>query len=771
MTRRGKRGTDGPPGRQPWPAGEYERRSRQAGAAADYDPAADYGPPAWEGTPPGTPGPGAPGTSGTPRNPWDQTGPPWDQAGPPWEETGPPWEVPGWDEPDAALPRGHPSGPLSPVWPDSPGSSSGPLPPVSSSGPQPAVSSGPLPPVPGEPLAPLPHSERDWLESPAGGYQGDSMPGPPDPGYSRDPYSSGESGYPVGGGDSGYPAADRESGYQSRHGQDRYGPAGYAGAGYPGPGLDPAGPDSGEHAGGGYSEGGPGYPDTGYPDRDYGFPGDAPGYHGYAGGQDYPSPAGYRGYGGDQDYPDPAGYPGGAGYADGAGFGGEPGYPGGGDYLDAQGSYPGATRTGRPGDEGPGGGYASPGGWYGDVDDEQASVDEDYGEAFLPGLRTGTREGRDGGPPSYRAGSRSAGARRGGRGPGMGGKRRRGMRRAAPWIALTVVFLVLGVAGGGALYVYRHYLHPPDYAGPGYGSVEVQIYKGDTATAVGQRLFTDGVVASARAFANAAKASGHGTALEPGLYRLRKHMSAALAFSLLVSQKTRVQTRVVIPEGLRLSDIIHILGKQTGNPKGYEQAITETAKLGLPPYAHGNPQGYLFPATYNIQPGTPPLTVLRQMVAAFDREAASVSLPAAAAKGFMTPGEVITVASLIEAEGGRISDYPKIAGVIYNRLNRNMPLQLDSTVLFGLHKYGFLATAAELRINTPYNTYLHKGLPPGPIDSPGDAAIRAALHPVHNPWLYFVTVNPKTRLTKFTSSYPQFLQYKAQLNAYLAKHP
>jgi UPF0755 protein len=159
------------------------------------------------------------------------------------------------------------------------------------------------------------------------------------------------------------------------------------------------------------------------------------------------------------------------------------------------------------------------------------------------------------------------------------------------------------------------------------------------------------------------------------------------------------------------------------------------------------------------------------MVTRFGQEAASVSLPAAAAHAELTQAEVITVASLIQAEGGRLSYYPKIARVIYNRLNASpqIPLQLDSTVLYALHKYGIRASAQQLKTKSPYNTYLHKGLPPGPIDSPGNAAIEAALHPAHGTWMYFVTVNPKTGLTKFTSSFAQFQTWQAELTANLAK--
>jgi UPF0755 protein len=89
--------------------------------------------------------------------------------------------------------------------------------------------------------------------------------------------------------------------------------------------------------------------------------------------------------------------------------------------------------------------------------------------------------------------------------------------------------------------------------------------------------------------------------------------------------------------------------------------------------------------------------------------------------------------------------------------------------MYALHRYGIIATAQQIKVKSPYNTYRRTGLPPGPIDSPGDAAIKAALHPAHGPWMYFVTVNPKAGLTKFTSSFAQFQKFRAELAANIAK--
>jgi UPF0755 protein len=135
----------------------------------------------------------------------------------------------------------------------------------------------------------------------------------------------------------------------------------------------------------------------------------------------------------------------------------------------------------------------------------------------------------------------------------------------------------------------------------------------------------------------------------------------------------------------------------------------------------------------------------------------------------LTQGQVIIMASLVQAEGGRLSDYPKIARVIYNRMAQSIPLQLDSTVLYGLNKYGILASDTQLNSPSPYNTYRHKGLTPGPIDSPGNAAIQAVLHPVPGNWIYFVTVNPKTGETLFTNSQAQFQQFRQELQKNLGQ--
>jgi UPF0755 protein len=654
----------------------------------------------------------------------------------------------------------------------------------------------------------LPPAPREAWPSDEPGYTGTGRAGHPDDtsylrtGYTDPGYAGGASGdrdtgagyaersLPGHGFASGeYPSRDRgavgpgylgpdpgydDTGYhdsfpsRSSHARDDYAQGSDArGGGYAGPGYDrePGYPgEPGYAAGSGYG-GEPGYPGEGYHDED-----DYP-------GADYPAGPGYaaEGYARD-DYPGQSGYPGEPG------FRGEPddgylgqddtGYRAAGDYAPGPDqAQPPRDRYGRPlrGDPGERG-YGDAAGWYRDVDEDQAWGDDEYDSGLLPGFSADTdyRRTRSQGP----AGDRRPSPGRGGPDRPRGGKpkRKSAMRRAAPWIALTVLVIILSVAGAGFYYFWHNYLHPPDYSGPGTGSVTVHITSGETATQVGQQLLNLGVVASVRAFSNAAKASGHGSSLQPGYYRLHKHMAATLAFAMLLKPSSREQLTIPIPEGLRLSSIIAVLGKHTGNLHGYQQAIKDTSALGLPSYARGNPEGYLFPATYTIPPGTSPLHVLQMMVQRYDQEAASVNLAASSAHGLITQRQAIIVASLVQAEGRRLQDFPKIARVIYQRLNAGMPLQLDSTVMYALHTYGIRATTAQTKVNSPYNTYQRTGLPPAPIDSPGDAAIQAALHPAEGNWLYFLTVNPKTGLTKFTSSFAQFQAYEAALNANLAKN-
>jgi UPF0755 protein len=348
--------------------------------------------------------------------------------------------------------------------------------------------------------------------------------------------------------------------------------------------------------------------------------------------------------------------------------------------------------------------------------------------------------------------------------------RRRRIRRLAPWIAVLVILTPIAVGGYYAYSFYQSKYHPADFAGAGSGSTLVQVHAGDTATSLAPELVSLGVVASSRAFVLAAEHSTSTQGLVPGFFQMHKHMQASVAYATLLNPANVVQVNVTIPEGFRTSQIIARLVAKDPHitAADYQQAL-KNPNLGLPAYAKGNAEGYLFPSTFQILPNATALSVLQQMVKSFNQEAATVNLEQNAARVHLSPAQVVVVASLLQAEGGKLSDYPKIARVIYNRLAQGMKLQFDSTVLYGLNTYGIRANGPQLQSNSPYNTYKFAGLPPGPIDSPGNAAIQAALHPAAGTWLYFVTTDPKTGVTKFATTYTGFQQLQQELQQNLNK--
>jgi len=360
----------------------------------------------------------------------------------------------------------------------------------------------------------------------------------------------------------------------------------------------------------------------------------------------------------------------------------------------------------------------------------------------------------------------------------LGGSRKKEKKRG--FAGCLAVIIALAVIVGGAYvvgskgfhYLKDHLSSAEDYPGPGHGQVLFQVKSGDTVTQIGRELKARGVVASVEAFMDASNGK---TGIQVGYYKLRKRMAAQDAFDVLINPQRIVTTAVTIPEGLRVSDTVAILAAKTKySTQQFQTALQDSAALGLPSYAKGNPEGYLFPSTYGFGPTEKPADMLKDMVDRWKQSADENDLEAGAQEMGKTPGEIMTIASLIQAEG-RGSDMPKVSRVIYNRLDgpgdqqgTNGRLQIDATVNFALDRKGVVAVTQDEIDNTdsPYNTYQVVGLPPGPINSPGDEAIKAALHPADGPWYYYATVNLKTGETKFGTTYQEFLQFKQELRQY-----
>lgn len=331
---------------------------------------------------------------------------------------------------------------------------------------------------------------------------------------------------------------------------------------------------------------------------------------------------------------------------------------------------------------------------------------------------------------------------------------------------MLALIILVGVIGGGGYYGYiwlRDVMIPDDFPGPGTGEVIVEIRPGASAGEVAQILVEKGVVKSVRAFTHAIDAAGKSGSLQPGDYRMRKGMAAADAVALL-DPALRLQTKITIREGLRAVQIFGELAKKTGiDVKEFHAAARA---ISLPAAAKGRIEGYLFPATYEITPKMTATDILEKMLERHNEAAEEADLRARAKKMGFTAHEILTIASIVQAESGSVDDMGKVARVIYNRLARDpqMKLQMDSTVMYGLNKYGIVASDADITSDSPYNTYQRLGLPPGPIGNPGDHAIEAALNPTKGDWLYFVTTDPKRGITKFTNSESEFYRFREELN-------
>jgi UPF0755 protein len=361
-----------------------------------------------------------------------------------------------------------------------------------------------------------------------------------------------------------------------------------------------------------------------------------------------------------------------------------------------------------------------------------------------------------------------------------GGRRAERSRRRGPGclIALVILAVLAGIAYWGVTTgldkVQDQFSSADDYPGPGSGEVNFEVKQGDSIAEMGRGLKEAGVVASVDAFIEAAGANPEAGKIQAGFYPLLKEMKASDVVAILVDPDKIVTTDVTIPEGLRVKDVVELLVEKTGFPKAdFDKALEDPEALGLPAYADGNPEGYLFPATYDFGPEEKPADMLRDMVVRWEQAATDNDLEASAEALGYTPQEIMTIASLIEAEGrGKYRD--KIARVIYNRLEIDPNpaagfLQIDASVNYALDRTGSTVITEEDKesvADSPYNTYTQKGLPPTPIEAPGDDSIQAALHPAEGPWFFYVTVNLKTGETKFTDDYDEFLEFKDEYQEY-----
>ncbi|MFF1273470.1 endolytic transglycosylase MltG [Streptomyces marokkonensis] len=224
---------------------------------------------------------------------------------------------------------------------------------------------------------------------------------------------------------------------------------------------------------------------------------------------------------------------------------------------------------------------------------------------------------------------------------------------------------------------------------------------------------------------------------------------------------------LVVPEGWRASQVYAAIDKTLELPAGTTKKSLAKAALKLPNEAEGNPEGYLFPATYPLQEEATPQKLLARMVDTANKKFNGAPIAAGAQRNAMNVYQAVTVASIVQAEAATRDDMGKVARVIFNRLERGMPLQMDSTVHYALGRSAPGTTEADTKVDSPYNSYQRMGLPPTPIDNPGEDAVRAAINPTPGDWLYFVTVKPGD--TRFTADFAEHQRNVAEFNAQRTK--
>jgi UPF0755 protein len=330
---------------------------------------------------------------------------------------------------------------------------------------------------------------------------------------------------------------------------------------------------------------------------------------------------------------------------------------------------------------------------------------------------------------------------------------------------LFMLFTLLIVAAVAVLVVPRvvDYFRVADYSGAGTGSVDITIPSGATASDIGDILKKADVVKSTEAFTNAASDNSKSESIQPGTYTLHQHMSGVAALNLLLDPSSRDTNHdALVTEGETTIDVAKTVNKicGPGQDAATATALSSAADLGIPvSYKVGSKppssaEGFLYPATYNLDPNCKPAAVLQNMVSRFIQQDRSMHFAATAPHINQTPYSALIIASIAQSEAKYPQDMPKVVATILNHLNASIPLKFDSTSSYAC-KLKQETHCIYNQIDSPYNTYTHKGLPPTPIDNPGAEALRAAVHPAIGNWLFFVNKDKAGHLT-FTHSEKAF---------------
>ena len=318
----------------------------------------------------------------------------------------------------------------------------------------------------------------------------------------------------------------------------------------------------------------------------------------------------------------------------------------------------------------------------------------------------------------------------------------------------------LALLGSAILTFGMHFLRIPGSSAADFPcgttpthSASIQIKSGESGSSIASSLFRSGIVKSADAYFRVAVGDSRSQRVAPGNHNIDIGICAKEALSQLLDS-SRISGLINITEGAWISELIPQFVAAGISQQDLLQSLNSVSK----PAGFTTLEGLLFPAQYSFEKGTTAKVALQTMISRAEAEMQRAGFYSD--NGEFTPRQLLIIASLVQAEGNT-QDFAKISRVIRNRLQKGMPLQFDSTVHYIKRSRGsvFLSTESTL-INSPYNTYQHYGLPPGPINNPGAEAMYSAANPASGDWLYFITVAPFD--TRYTTSLEQFNVWKVE---------
>jgi UPF0755 protein len=339
-------------------------------------------------------------------------------------------------------------------------------------------------------------------------------------------------------------------------------------------------------------------------------------------------------------------------------------------------------------------------------------------------------------------------------------------RKRVGLIALIVSLVLLGgvvAVGFSSITNFISRFQIEDYQGEPGPVVQIVIEQGDTGEDVARKLLEADVVKSFDAIYREMLNSDF-SEIYPGTYEFPTKLSGAQALRLLLSGDNKVVLTVTIPEGYRNVQVIERVAEELLISREDLESAIDKAMARLPEAAV-NLEGYLFPATYKFDPNISAEKVIEVLIDRTEQELSEYDI------ALKDSFDVIRTASVIQLEARHEEDFYKVSRVIQNRLQKGMLLQMDSTVNYGTGGTKITTTDAQRADPNLYNTYVHKGLPVGPIGNPGAVAIEAALRPADGDWLYFVTVNLKTGETIFSETFAEHEVAAQQFYKWLRENP